>query len=41
VRAKPDIADQRAEAGAIARMLTKLLKIIFLSIRLDAGTVMI
>jgi hypothetical protein len=29
LRARPDIADQRAEAGAIARGLTMLFKIIF------------
>src|SRR5258706_14963683 len=29
LRAKPDIADQRAEAGAIARGLTMLFQIIF------------
>jgi hypothetical protein len=34
---KTDFADQRAEAGAIARGLTMLFQIIFFSVRLDVG----
>jgi hypothetical protein len=41
LRAKPDFTNQRAEAGAIARGLTMLFQIIFFSVRLDVGTVMI
>jgi hypothetical protein len=41
LRAKPDIADQHAEAEAIARGMTVFFQIILISIRLDAGTVMI
>lgn len=40
LRAKPDIADQRAEAGAIARGLTMLFQIILFLRPLDVGTVM-
>ncbi|KRR22048.1 hypothetical protein CQ14_39095 [Bradyrhizobium lablabi] len=41
LRAKPDMAVQRAETGAVARGLTMLFQIIFFSVRLDVGTVMI
>ena len=39
LRAEPDIADQRAEAGAIARGLTILSRSSFFSVWLDVGTV--
>jgi hypothetical protein len=41
LRAKPHFADQHAEAGMIARGVTMLFQIIFFSVRLDVGTVMI
>ena len=41
VPAKSDIADQRAEAGAIAWDLTMHFLIISFSIRWDVGTVMV
>ena len=41
LRAKPDIADQRTETGAIARGMTLLFKIIFILHPVGCGTVMI
>jgi len=41
LRVRPAIADQRAESSAIARRLTMLFQIIFFSVRLGAGTVML